>query len=159
MPHDSTPHDRAPDADPTASLTDDDLVKQVRSATELLEAVASDPSVLEALSEAERIRLRAAAGNVFAPDVAARRELVRARQRRERAEKIRRDEAARDQTGIRTLRAKPVFTTPNVFPPEDFDAEAAEAGSDELDRDLLDPQHCYVCKEHFTEVHHFYDQL
>jgi len=145
-----------PDDDPTASMShDDDVVKQVRAATELLEAVASDPSVLEALSEAERIRLRAAAGNVFAPDVAARRQLVRARQRRERAEKIRRDELAREQTGIRTLRAKPVFTTPNVFPPDDVSARG-----DELDdRELRDPQHCYVCKEHFTHVHHFYDQL
>ncbi|MGZ8753532.1 MAG: SDR family NAD(P)-dependent oxidoreductase, partial [Acidimicrobiia bacterium] len=24
---------------------------------------------------------------------------------------------------------------------------------------LRDPQHCYVCKQHFSEVHHFYDQL
>ncbi|MGZ8752544.1 MAG: oxidoreductase, partial [Acidimicrobiia bacterium] len=113
-----------PDDDPTAPVTrDDEMVDQVRAATELLEAVACDPAVLEALSEPDRIRLRAAAGNVFAPDVEVRRQLVRARQRRERAQKIRRDEAAREQTGIRTLRAKPVFSTPNVFPPDDFAQE------------------------------------
>jgi NAD(P)-dependent dehydrogenase (short-subunit alcohol dehydrogenase family) len=116
--------------------------------------------VLQALSEEERIRLRTSAGNVFAPDVEMRRQLVRARQRRERAEKIRRDEAAREQTGIRTLRSKPVFTTPNVFPPADFAPAGVGAVDREHDeRELRDPQHCYVCKEHFTAVHHFYDQL
>src|SRR5213075_41885 len=46
-----------------------------------------------------------------------------------------------------------VFTTPNVFPPEaGHEAAAAES-------ELRDPHHCYVCKDHFTEVHHFYDQL
>ena len=99
---------------------DDDIVEQVRAATELLESVARDPSVLEALSEAERIRLRQAAAEVFSPSVELRRRHVRARQRRERAERIRRDEAVLDRTGIRKLRERPVFTTPNVFPPDGF---------------------------------------
>ncbi len=145
---------------PDEPTGDDEILKQVRAATELLEAMATDPSVLEALSKEERVRLRAAAGNVFAPDVATRRQLVRTRQRRERAEKIQRDEVARGQTGIRALRAKPVFTTPNVFPPEDFELDPDPAATDAPDdRELRDPQHCYVCKQHFTQVHHFYDQL
>ena len=143
-----------PKADAVAH--DDEMVDRVRAATELLESVARDPSVLEALSEPERIRLRAAAGDVFAPDVEVRRQRVRARQRRERAEKIRRDEAARGRTGIRTSRAKPVFTTPNVFPPDGF---VQEAFDEPEVRRLDDPQHCYVCKEHYAQVHHFYDQL
>ena len=132
-----------------------DLVDQVRAATELLEAAARDPAVLEALSEQERIRLRAAAGDVFSPDVELRRQIVRARQRRERAEKVQREEAALNRTGIRKLRAKPVFTTPNVFPPDDF----VQQEIDDERGDMPEPQHCYVCKQHYSQVHHFYDQL
>ena len=72
------------------------------------------------LTEKERIQLVNAAGDVFEPDVELRRQRVRARQRRERAAKLRRDEQVLAETGIRRLRAKPVFTTPNVFPPEAF---------------------------------------
>ena len=57
------------------------------------------------------------------------------------------------RTGIRALRAKPVFTTPNVFAPEDFEQDDVD------DEHVADLQHCYVCKEKFTQVHHFYDQL
>ena len=61
-------------------------------------------------------------------------------------------------TGIRRLRAKPVFTTPNVFPPDGFVHH--DVGTDApTPRAVLDPQHCYVCKQKFSEVHHFYDQL
>src|SRR5687767_15872406 len=54
-------------------------------------------------------------------------------------------------TGIRELRRKPVFTTPNYFPP-------TEPATDEP-RVLPETRHCYVWKEHYQTVHHFYDQL
>ena len=56
------------------------------------------------------------------------------------------------ETGIRRLRDKPVFMTPNVFPPD----EPVEP--DERPR-TNDEQHCYVCKQKYVEIHHFYDQL
>ena len=133
------------------------MIQRVRAATELLETVARDPSVLEQLSEAERIRLQTAAGDVFEPDVELRRRRVRARKRRERDEKRARDDAALNQTGIRTLRAKPVFTTPNVFAPVGFVAN--DRDSEAEFRDVEDLQHCYVCKQKYSQVHHFYDQL
>jgi len=140
-------------------MTDDgELAARLRAATELLELVGQDPSRLEVMSEAERIRLVNAAGDVFAPDVEERRRLVKARQRRRRAEKLRRDEDVLAETGIRRLRAKPVFTTPNVFPPEGFAPDDVVDDDDEA-RLLRDPQHCYVCKKQFSVVHHFYDQL
>src|SRR6478752_8996269 len=69
-----------------------ELAERLRSVTDLLGAIALDPSVLEVLTEKERIQLVSAAGDVFEPDVELRRRRVRARQRRERAEKLRRDE-------------------------------------------------------------------
>jgi NAD(P)-dependent dehydrogenase (short-subunit alcohol dehydrogenase family) len=136
---------------------ENEMTQRVRAATELLEAVANDPSALNALPEQERIRFLNAAGNVFCPDIDERRQRAKARRRRERAAKIRRDEDVLDQTGIRRLRAKPVFTTPNVFAPEGFVDHDIDGGIDW--RDVREPRHCYICKQAFSQVHHFYDQL
>src|SRR3546814_13744748 len=66
-----------------------------------------------------------------------------------------------EQTGIRTLRRKPVFSTPNYFPPQapgqhDPHNRATDPVSHNESPELL---HCYVCKQQYTQVHHFYDQL
>jgi len=139
------------------------MPERVREAIEILESVARDRSVLGELTEAERIRLLNAAGEVYAPDVEDRRQRVKARRRQERAEKLRRDEQLLDDTGIRALRAKPVFMTPNVFAPAGFDLgepnEADGHAADEAGPRAGELQHCYVCKRKFTRVHHFYDQL
>ncbi len=137
-----------------------DVADRLRAATELLEAVAADRSLLRALGEEERIRLLNAAGDVFSPDIEARRQQAKARRRREKADKLRRDEAVLDATGIRSLRAKPVFTTPNVFAPDgpgpiDVDDEAVARNGTTVG----EQRHCYVCKDHYDRVHHFYDQL
>ena len=47
----------------------DDFSARIRAATELLESVVTDPSVLEVMTEEERIRFVNAAGDVFSPDV------------------------------------------------------------------------------------------
>jgi len=70
--------------------------------------------------------------------------------------KVLRDESALAETGIRVLRERPVYTTPNVFPPGGFEqADVDEPGF----REVAEPQHCYVCKERYLELHPFYDQL
>ncbi len=134
-----------------------ELAERLRSVTELLRAIALDPSVLEVLTEKERIELVNAAGDVFEPDVELRRRRTRLRQRRERAEKLRRDEDVLAGAEIRRLRKKPVFTTPNVFPPEG--KVPPDADREPEARETADLQHCYVCKQKYTQVHHFYDQL
>lgn len=136
---------------------DPDLTSELLAATELLEAVARDRTLLDALSHDERIRLLTAAGDVYAPDLDDRRRLTKQRRRQEKQERRQREEAARTDTGIRQLRAKPVFVTPNVFPPEDLRQETVE--DEAVARGVGEEQHCYVCKQHYTELHHFYDQL
>jgi NAD(P)-dependent dehydrogenase (short-subunit alcohol dehydrogenase family) len=132
-----------------ATPDEGDLIARVRAATELLETVGADRSILHPVSEAERIRFLNAVGNVAFPDVEERRQRAKALRRRDRAEKLQRDEGRLAETGIRRLRAKPVYTTPNYATPEIPAAEAV----------LADERHCYICKRHFTELHHFYDQL
>jgi NAD(P)-dependent dehydrogenase (short-subunit alcohol dehydrogenase family) len=129
---------------------------RLREAIEVLEAVVRDRGLLGNLSLEDRHRLLAAAGDVFNPDVVQRRQWGKALRRREKAAKQRHDENVLAETGIRVLREKPVFTTPNVFAPDDFvqrDVDDAER------REVIDLQHCYVCKQRYVEVHPFYDQL
>ena len=77
--------------------------------------------------------------------------------REQKAAKLERDESVLAETGIRVLREKPVFTTPNVFPPSEF--EQGEVDDDPEFREVVEPQHCYVCKQHYRDIHPFYDQL
>ncbi|MEM6997224.1 MAG: oxidoreductase, partial [Myxococcota bacterium] len=121
-----------------------------------LEEIAASKDVLDTLSPEERIRLVAAAGDVYCSDPAERRLRVKARARKRRNAKTSADEAVLNQTGIRTLREKAVFTTPNAFAPEDFEQRDVDAPEF---RETQALQHCYVCKEKYTAVHHFYDQL
>jgi NAD(P)-dependent dehydrogenase (short-subunit alcohol dehydrogenase family) len=126
------------------------LVERLRSATELLERVGADRALLDQLPAHDRERLHRAVAGLYNPDPAARRRMVKTAEREQTAAQIQRAEAVLQKTGIRMLRRKPVFTTPNVFPPPDFNPIAAEQ---------IDPQHCYICKQKFSVIHHFYDQM
>ncbi len=131
---------------------------RLRAATEALEAVVADRSRLAALPLADRTRLLNAAGDVYSPDVETRRRQIKAERRQHKADKAQRDQGTLSDTGIRALRARPVFTTPNVFAPLDVGAdEIGEGGPDE--RRSHEPQHCYVCKQRYSLIHPFYDQM
>ncbi|MFM7181614.1 MAG: SDR family oxidoreductase [Verrucomicrobiales bacterium] len=124
-----------------------------------LEHVAETRHLLATLEPDERQRLIQAAGKIFCPDTSQRRQLTRARNKQRKEESARKETSALNETGIRKLRAQPVFTTPNYYPPalpeDDFE------DNHEDDRPLLatEARNCYVCKKDYTELHHFYDQL
>jgi NAD(P)-dependent dehydrogenase (short-subunit alcohol dehydrogenase family) len=133
----------------------DDVAEELRRALDVLESVVRDRSLLGALDPGERARLVAAAGDVFNPDLEQRRRWGKALRRQEKAAKQQRDESVLAETGIRVLRERPVFTTPNVFPPEGFEQTDVDGEA----REVVEEQHCYVCKRRYAEIHHFYDQL
>jgi NAD(P)-dependent dehydrogenase (short-subunit alcohol dehydrogenase family) len=135
---------------PTASS----LLERLRETIELLESIAADRSVLEGVSDEERKRLLQAVASVYHPDRVERRRMANAVARERRAARVKRDQETRAETGIQTLRRKPVFHAPNVFPPEDFQQRDIDD-----ERGAHEPQHCYVCKQHYSVMHHFYDQL
>ena len=142
------------------SPTTEAFLAELRAAVTLLERVVADRTLLADIPAADRHRLLQAAGHVYAPDAVSRRQLVRAGARRRKTERVEREESLRDRTGIRTLRRNPVFTSPNVFPPVAAEAFAPEdVQAPEAPREPVERQHCYVCKTHFTTLHHFYDQL
>jgi len=154
-----------------------DVYEQLRAATEFLERIAADWRLLDRLPAEDRRRLHQAIARLSIPDPQAKRK----RQKAAKAASVRREEAALDQTGIRMMRRRPVVTTPNVFPPErfeadDFDHEAPaphgaartanaepRTANDEPrtanDERRASGRVCYVCKQTYTRVHDFYDQL
>ena len=69
----------------------------------------------------ERTRLIRAAGQIYNPDTAARRHLVKAIEKKRKAARVSKDDRVLHETGIRALRRQPVFTTPNVFAPTSFE--------------------------------------
>jgi NAD(P)-dependent dehydrogenase (short-subunit alcohol dehydrogenase family) len=136
---------------------DTDAGDRLKAATEILESVVRDRGLLGALSIEERTRLLSAAGDVHNPDIVQRRLWAKSLRKREKAAKLERDESALADTGIRVLREKPVYTTPNVVPPEEL--QQVEIDGDPEFRELIESQHCYVCKQRYAEIHPFYDQL
>ncbi|MDA0330315.1 MAG: SDR family oxidoreductase [Gemmatimonadetes bacterium] len=158
----------APKPDPAeAPVRGPALEDEIRAAADLLERIGQDRSILSHVDKAEQRRLLHAAGKVWSPDETRRRQLTRALAKKRKSEATSKEEKILNRTGIRTLRRKPTFTTPNIRPP-------ALSGdrSDSLLQTVDDPteardgghpgvgeQHCYVCKVHFTDLHHFYDQL
>jgi NAD(P)-dependent dehydrogenase (short-subunit alcohol dehydrogenase family) len=152
--------------------------ERLRAAVELLEAIASDRSLLETLPDEERRRLLRAVACVHHPDRVERRRQTKAAARDRRAARVERELAARANTGIQTLRRKPVFHTPNVFPPASAPPELRRGKPDDAPSHLAPSDapshhapshlarvqgaelpHCYVCKQKYETIHHFYDQL
>ena len=149
---------------PTHQLTPPAVAERfedrLRAATELLEAIVADRGLLATVPADVRHRLLNAAGHVYNPDTVARRRMVKATTRLRKADKASREERVLSATGIRALRRQTVFTTPNVFPPAGFEPHDVHGDAEPATpRDSVERQHCYVCKESFTAIHHFYDQL
>jgi NAD(P)-dependent dehydrogenase (short-subunit alcohol dehydrogenase family) len=133
------------------------MSERLKAAAEILEMAASNRALLADLSTEERTRLLKAAGDVYCPDVNARRRLVKAKVRLRKADKLSRDQGKLNETGIRKLRREKVFTTPNILPPLDFKQQ--EVADDPEFREVVEPQNCYICKQDYSTIHHFYDQL
>jgi len=174
---------------PTTATDQADLLARLRETIDLLESIASDRSVLAGVPEEERKRLLQAVANVYSPDRVERRRMSKVVARERKAARVRSDQGVLHETGIRTLRRKPVFHTPNVFPtvsvadgfaPLDLHEEAGTrdpglgtrisgpegsgAGSRTVEPRIPNPesrelQHCYVCKQKYSIIHDFYDQL
>lgn len=145
-----------PGASAGAAPQHETLAEQLKAATALLKSVAGNRALMVGLSTDERRELISAAGEVYCPDIVERRRLVRATERKRKAALIGADQAKLSNTGIRKLRQKPVFTTPNILPPVGFEQQDAP---DPEFREVVEPQNCYTCKQNYTSIHHFYDQL
>lgn len=115
-----------------------------------LQAIADDAEAFAKLDLDVRKGILTAAGRLSRPS----RDEHRARRKANRREKHNQvhvaDEALLQSTGIRTGRRMPAFITPQAF--------SALPVSEPLG-ELREARKCYVCKDEFRELHHFYDQM
>ena len=138
----------------------DEVRRRLLDAMAVLHDVVSAPDMLGELDPTEKADFLNAAGDVFYPDPEIRRRRTKLLQQQRRQDRLKRDEQTLDETGIRTLRNRPVFTTPDVYAPEGFEqADVADDADQPPFRETLEAQHCYICKADYREIHHFYDQL
>ncbi|MEO8502390.1 MAG: SDR family oxidoreductase [Acidobacteriota bacterium] len=143
-----------------AAAEESSFEERLRAAADLLESIDADRGLLIQVPEAERQRLLRAARVVTEPDHRARRRLVKASIRQRKAAIVQKAETVLGNTGIRELRRKPVFISPNVYPPKLANGpNGVDEATPEPAGNLGESQHCYVCKQHYVTIHHFYDQL
>ena len=102
------------------NAANDSIADEILTTIPLLEAIAMDRTLLDRLSPEDRARVHQAVARIYEPDPALRRLRIKAALRERSAIQTAREEALLHATGIRELRRRPVFTTPNVFPPDGF---------------------------------------
>jgi len=141
-----------------------DIRARIALTNQLLEEICDDRGLLAELSQAERREFLTLAGQVARPGPYAKRQLTRAARRRRKAQKKSADLARLDGSGIRAKRRELVFTTPifgdpPVAPGDTIDAIGGELLELGKGPTLIDSRTCYVCKEQFNQLHHFYDAM
>ena len=150
------PNSAVPNRSTSMKTVTDSLLSRFRLAADMLEEIVADRTILADIPEADRNRFLNAAGRVSRPDAIDRRQLLKVVKRKRRQERVERQESLLAETGIRKLRRERVMiTSPNIFPPKaESTDETAQAAPD-----TEEPRNCYVCKDEFSTVHHFYDRL
>ena len=133
-----------------SSVTDQLTRERLRETIALLESIAADRSVLAGVPEGERKRLLQAVANVYSPDRVERRRMAKIVDRQRKAARVTGDQGVLQETGIRSLRRKPVFHTPNVFPTvsvaDGFEPKDVPPETDDRRPESRELQHCYACK-------------
>jgi len=149
---------------------DAELVQRLLEATEILEQVAGDHSLLAKLDADQVAKLTMAAGRVARPGPWAKRELAKAARRKRKLQVKAADEKALAASGIRKERRKAVFETPKLgnAPVPAWqnidralgDGDGAVADDSETEpRRVIKTRNCYICKRDFNELHFFYDSM
>jgi len=131
----------------SADVSADDL----RRCIQIFEAISEDFGILKKLSEDERIQFLTTAGQATKPDPALRRRRHKLQRKQEREAQREANKAVRERTTIRKVRQESFFVAPDRLLEAPTEASAT--------KELETPDICYVCKDDFTRVHHFYDSL
>ncbi len=126
--------------------------EDIQAAIDLMQDLNQDSIELAHMTEEQKKALMTAAGRLCSPDAAEikRRKKLRHRLKRQRIEDHERE--VRAATGIRSARTAKVFVAPEQL-------THGSAESRFLDKPLINPRACYVCKASFTRVHFFYDSM
>ena len=131
--------------------------KDVETCLRVLQAVVDDRSLLAQVDELRRRELLMAAGVVSRPARPQLKRLAKTLRRQKRAETRKHDAQVVATAANRAARRSSAFLLPasTVEPAASEAAEAAGGPETELKND----RNCYICKEPYRRVHHFYDSM
>src|ERR1700691_1193651 len=124
--------------------------EEIQRCIDLLDDLVQNSVELAHLTKEQRIAILKAAGEISRPD---RDEIRKRKKDRIRLKKQRIDDHERKlrrATGIRRAREKTVFVAPKAILHTDQQSAF-------LEKELINPRACYICKNEFTKVHFFYD--
>ncbi|MEP5362904.1 MAG: SDR family oxidoreductase [Reichenbachiella sp.] len=124
--------------------------EQINQCIEVLESLTVDTNQIFEIPKAQRLALLMAAGKLSRPDkeeLLKRKKGARKSIKKKQQEK---DKQARKNTGIRSAREASIFVAPTMI---------ALTGENEQERVLESPRECYVCKNSYHTLHHFYDTM
>ncbi len=122
---------------------------QLEQTLEMLKLFVENPGQLYHLSETQRIEVLTLAGKLSHPDKKEMRERKKAKVKTEKKLLLVDDKKARALTGIRSAREARIFIAPSQ--------EESETIISKAENVLSSPRNCYVCKDEYTTLHHFYD--
>lgn len=123
---------------------------QIEQCISILESLNKDTNQIFEIPKDRRQALIMAAGMLSRPS---REEFLRRRKEAKKAEKRKireKDKHARKLTGIRSAREAVIFEAPKMI---------ALTGNEDKQIPLESPRNCYVCKEVYHYLHHFYDSM
>jgi len=136
----------------------------LEACADLLEQIEQDRGLLAIADVPLRERLLRAAGLISVPSHRDLRRLRKEEARLRKQAKRVADKAALERTGLRKARTASVFATPSADAPRELAAPegaarlvdpTGEGAPEKLSR----PRGCYVCKQSYTDIHHFYDSM
>jgi NAD(P)-dependent dehydrogenase (short-subunit alcohol dehydrogenase family) len=126
--------------------------EEIEKCIATLKDLANDTALLANLPDEQRIALLKISGEISRPDRRERKKRNKTVDKTARRMALEKDRSARNATGIRSARMEAAFAAPAQI--EDDPTGSAQKGER-----LLSPRNCYICKEEFIELHHFYDTL
>ncbi len=125
--------------------------EQIRQCISILNTLNADTNQIFEIPKDQRLELLMAAGMLSRPS---KEELIKRKRGAKKVNKrkvIEKDIQARNATGIRSAREASVFIAPKMI--------ALTGEESEKTQRLESPRNCYVCKEVYDILHHFYDTM
>lgn len=117
----------------------------------ILQTLNGDTDQIFEIPKERRLELITQAGRLSRPSRSEFRDRKKSAKKSARRKAAARDRHARNKTGIRSARDASVFVAPKMIDLNGVDAS--------LEKESVAPRNCYVCKELFTTLHHFYDTM
>ncbi|MFN2430248.1 MAG: SDR family NAD(P)-dependent oxidoreductase [Cryomorphaceae bacterium] len=124
---------------------------EIEQCIAILETLNADTDRIFDIPKELRIELLRQAGQLSRPQRDEFKKRVKSAKQNAKRKAAERDKHARNKTGIRSAREAAVFVAPKMISPSEKEIKLPEAS--------VAPRNCYVCKEVFTTLHHFYDTM